>query len=212
MRLVHACAGLLVAASVGCAPRLKPLGGVADPIAIPDTRMPPGSERVRFTWSLDDQELSARGDGVARITAPDSVRLDFFLAGGLGGGAAVLIGDTLLAPGPDLLRRMVPPPPLMWAALGRLTVPALPDTVVRSDSGVLRADIGRPVAWRVSFRGRMLTRLERVDGGRVQEWLERSDSAHVRYRNESARRTLDIVITRSDSVADFDPAIWHIDR
>jgi hypothetical protein len=46
----------------------------------------------------------------------------------------------------------------------------------------------------------------------VQEWVDRSDPGHVRYRNESARRTLDIVITRSDSVAGFDPAIWHIDQ
>ena len=28
--------------------------------------------------------MSGRGDGVARIAAPDSARLDFFLAGGFG--------------------------------------------------------------------------------------------------------------------------------
>lgn len=201
---------LALVAAAGCAPRLAPLSGAVTPVTVPVTTLAPGSSRVIFNWQLDDQQLSARGDGVARITAPDSVRLDFFLAGGMGGGAAVLIGDTLAAPGPDLLRRMVPPPALMWAALGRLAIPALPDTVVRLDSGVLRADIGRPVAWRASFRGRSLTRLERVDGGRVQEWVDRSDSAHVRYRNESARRTLDIVITRKESVAGFAPSIWQI--
>jgi len=47
---------------------------------------------VVFQWELVDGEITARGDGVARIASPDSVRLDFFLGGGMGGGAAVLIG------------------------------------------------------------------------------------------------------------------------
>ena len=43
--------------------------------------------------------MTARGEGVARIASPDSVRMDFFLGGGLGSGAAVLIGDSLSGPG-----------------------------------------------------------------------------------------------------------------
>jgi hypothetical protein len=194
----------------GCAPRLQPLGGAAAPVALPDARLPAGAERVVFNWRLDDQQLSARGDGVARVTAPDSARLDFFLGGGLGSGAGVLIADTLDAPGPALVRRLIPPPPLMWAALGRLAVPALADTVVHLAGDTLRADIGQPVAWRASFLAGALRRLERVDGGRVQEWVERTDSTHVHYRNETGRRSLDIVITRSEPVAGFDPAIWHL--
>jgi len=203
-------AAVLAGAMVGCAPRLQPLGGVASPVALPGARLPAGSERVVFNWRLDDQQLSARGDGVARVTAPDSARLDFFLAGGLGGGVGVLIADSLAAPGPALVRRLVPPPPLMWAALGRLAVPAIADTVVHVAGDTLRADIGQPVGWRASFLGGALRRLERVDGGRVQEWVERTDSTHVHYRNESGRRNLDIVITRSEPVAGFDPTIWHL--
>jgi len=200
----------LSGALVGCAPRLRPLGGVSTPVALPDARLPAGAERIVFNWRLDDQQLAARGEGVARVTAPDSARLDFFLAGGLGGGAAVLIGDSLTSPGPDFLRRLVPPPPLMWGALGRLAVPALADTVMRVAGDTVRADIGKPVRWRASFMQGALRRLERVDGGRVQEWVERSDSTHVHYRNESGRRSLDIVITRSESVAGFDSTIWRI--
>ena len=50
---------------------------------------------------------------------------------------------------------------------------------------------------------------ERIDGGRLQEWVERSADQKVTYRNESARRSLSLVIQRTDAVASFDPAIWH---
>jgi hypothetical protein len=80
------------------------------------------------------------------------------------------------------------------------------------EGGVLRADIGRPVAWRLTFRGDTLVRAERVAGGKVLEWMERTDSAHVRYRNEGARRSLELTITRTDVVPDFDASIWRFGR
>jgi hypothetical protein len=109
-----------------------------------------------------------------------------------------------------MARRLVPPRALLWAALGRFDVPAEPDTVARVDGGVLRADIGAPVHWRATFRGDTLTRLERVDSGRLQEWVQRAGDQKVQYRNEAARRSLSLVILRSDVVASFDPSIWHL--
>jgi hypothetical protein len=53
-------------------------------------------------------------------------------------------------------------------------------------------------------------RLERVDGGRLQEWVERSADQSVRYRNEADRRSLSLVIQRSDAVPPFDPSIWRL--
>jgi hypothetical protein len=107
-------------------------------------------------------------------------------------------------------RRLVPPRALLWAALGRLDLPADRDTVVRVDGGVLRADIGAPVRWRATFRGDTLTRLDHVEGGRLQEWVERAPDGAVLYRNEAARRTLSLVIQRSDAVPPFDPSIWRL--
>ncbi len=197
-------------ALIGCAPpRAAPLAG-APVIArrLPTGTLPSGYRKIVFAWELRDGEIVARGDGVARIASPDSVRLDFFLGGGVGGGAAVMIGDSLRVPGPEAARKLIPPRALLWAALGRLDLPAERDTIVRVDAGVLRADIGAPVRWRASFRGDTLTRLERLDGGRIQEWVERSPDQKVHYRNEAARRTLSLVIQRSDAVASFDPSIW----
>ena len=204
-------AGLaLLALVVSCAPpRIRPLEGAPAPVhALPHGDLPEGYRKIVFKWELRDGDMTARGDGVARIASPDSVRLDFFLGGGFGGGAAVLIGDSLRIPGPQMARKLVPPRALLWAALGRFDIPAEPDTVVRVGEGIVRADIGSPVRWRVSFRGDTLTRLERVEGGRLQEWVERSADHRVEYRNEAARRTLTLDIQRSDAVPSFDPAIW----
>ena len=107
-------------------------------------------------------------------------------------------------------RKLVPPAPLLWAALGRLAITPMADTVVRVDADTLRADIRAPVAWRLTFVRDTLRKVERVDGGRVIEWVERFHDGRLRYRHEVSRRQLDLLITRSDEVSAFDPAIWEL--
>ena len=124
--------------------------------------------------------------------------------------AAVLIGDSLQAPGGDFIRKLIPPPPMLWAALGRLALPNLPDTVIRGEGTNVRADVGRPVSWRLTFHGDSLVRVERVDGDRVLEWVDRTDPKHVSYRNTTARRSLVLTITRMDEVSSFDASIWRL--
>ncbi|MEO6525588.1 MAG: hypothetical protein ABIP93_03100 [Gemmatimonadaceae bacterium] len=209
-RFTRLAAALFIAVAACAPPRLVALPGTIVSLQqLPHGTLPAGRRKIVFQWEMSDDEMTARGEGVARIASPDSVRLDFFLGGGMGGGAAVLIGDSLIIPGPDMARRLVPPRALLWAALGRLDIPAERDTVVRVDGGVVRADIGAPIRWRASFRGDTLTRLERVDGGRLQEWVERTSEQKIRYRHESARRSLSLVIQRSDAVPAFDASIWH---
>lgn len=143
-----------------------------------------------------------------RTASPDSARLDLFLEGGLGTAVAVLIGDTLRAPGPDAVRRMIPPPPLLWAALGRLAVPAAVDTAARLDGDTLRIDIGRGTVWRVTVVRSGLARLERIEEGRIVQSVRRADDSHVRYYDAKARRTLELSITRVDHNAQLDASIW----
>jgi hypothetical protein len=197
-------------AAIACAPRLRPLAGVVpEVVRLPVTAIPRGHQRVVFDWELEDPDLVARGEGVARLAHPDSARLDFFVGGGMGAGVAILVGDDLRAPGPDMVRKLVPPAPLLWASLGRLAIPAERDTVARVDGGLLRADIGQPVRWRVSFRGDTLVRLERVDGGRMVEWVERTSPTSVRYRHEVARRELTLTVERRERSDPFDASIWR---
>ena len=190
-------------------PTLQPLPGAVVPaVRMPASALPVGYRRVVFKWEMNDGEIVARGEGAARIAPPDSVRLDFFLGGGMGSGAAVLIGDELRAPGGPQVARMIPPAPLLWAALGRLALPPAADTAVRVDGTVVRADIGTPVAWRATFTGDTLRRLERVDREHVLEWVERYPGNRVRYESAATRRSLELTITRSEPTAPFDAATW----
>jgi hypothetical protein len=201
---------LLIAAILGgaaCAPALRPLTGAPAKAALPHAQLPSGYRQIVFNWELEDRELSGRGEGVARVAAPDSARLDLFLAGGFGSGAAVLIADSLQVTGGSLARRFIPPPPLLWAALGRLAVPAARDTTARVDGELLRVDIGKPTNWRLTFRGDSLVRVERIRGGRIIEWVERG-GANIRYRSEEARRALSLTIKRVQEVSPFDASIW----
>jgi hypothetical protein len=202
----------LLALTSACMPRLSPLVGELQPATkLPKTGIMPGHSHIVFNWELEDRDMTGRGEGVARVAAPDSARLDFFLAGGFGNGAAVLIGDSLRTPGGDMIRRLVPPPALLWAALGRVALPNLPDTVIRVEGTTLRADLGRPVAFRLTFHGDSLVRAERVEGGRVAEWVERAGS-RMRYRNEGSRRSLQLVVTKTEHPLEFDASIWRFDR
>jgi len=176
---------------------------------LPRAELPPGHRQLVFQWEYSEPELVIRGEGVARIAAPDSARLDLFLAGGFGGGRALLIGDTLSAPGADLIRRYLPPPPLLWGALGRLAVPSARDTAARVDGKTIRADIGRDPQWRITLLDSQLVRVERIEGGRLQEWVERRPSGRIVYRHATGRRTLSISVNRTEELPGFDATIWN---
>jgi hypothetical protein len=203
-----ALAAAMAALVISCAPRAGSLRGDVVPAIFPRAELPPGHRRIIFRWDYADQALGAKGEGVVRVAPPDSARLDFFLDGGLGGGFAILVGDSITTPGGDAVRRYLPPPTLLWAALGRLAVPPAEDTVAMVDDGILRADIGRDPRWRVSFVGDRLVRLDRIVDGRRLEWVSR-DTADVRYENERSARRLALKITKTDNVPAFDPSIWR---
>ena len=152
--LARAGTAAIVVLVAGCAPRARPLAGLPVTAArVPAAQLPPGHHHVVFRWSYEDADMNAKGEGVARVAAPDSARMDFFVDPGLGAGYALLIGDELDAPGIALVRRYLPPPPMLWATLGRFNVPAAADTLARVDGDTVRADIGRAPTWRATFAG-----------------------------------------------------------
>lgn len=201
---------VLAVAGVACAPSAAPLVGVLAPDrSLPPLALPSGHRHLVFTWEYEEGEIAARGDGAVRTAEPDSARLDFFLGGGLGAGAAVLIGDSLRAPRAELARRYIPPSPMMWAVLGRLAIPALPDTVVRVDGDLLRADVGSPVQWRVGIRGDTLVELQHISGGKITESITRDAKGVVTYEVPRARRRLELTFLR-DQPGSFDASIWSL--
>jgi hypothetical protein len=198
---------MLTVAVAACAPRVRPLTGIPSDRPLPATSLAPGHSRMIFRWEYGDPIFSARGEGVARIAPPDSVRLDFFADGGLGGGYAVLIGERLTTPANEDAIRYLPPVPLLWAALGRLEVVGS-DTTSRLSGDTLRADIGSNPTWRAVFAAASLVALQRVDGNRLREAIRR-DSSVIEYRNYGSRRRLTLTVLRRVADPPFDEAIWH---
>ena len=104
---------LTFAASIlGCAPRLKPLGGELAPVTMPRTEMPRGYHQIFFDWEYSDQDMTGKGNGVARVAYPDSARLDFFLAGGF---------DEFLPALMSMLVGAIPAAVCSWLSSERLT-------------------------------------------------------------------------------------------
>jgi hypothetical protein len=193
-----------------CTPAAAPLKGVLAPDrSLPSIAMPGGHRHIVFRWDYQEGDIAARGDGSIRTAAPDSARLDFFLGGGLGAGGAILIGDSLRTPHANLARRYIPPAPLMWAALGRLAIPPLPDTVVRVDGDLTRADIGRPLQWRVALKGDTLVELDHISSGKITESLTRDANGTMTFQAPGARRTLRLTVIREEP-GSFDASIWSL--
>jgi hypothetical protein len=192
-----------------CAPRTAPLGGAPAPTrAIPRIELPGKHRRIVFRWDYSENALMMRGDGAIRTAFPDTARVDLFLAGGLPVGYAILIGDTIRATSQDQVRRFLPPPALMWAALGRLVLPTLPDTTVTIQGDTLNATIGRPTEWRVQVVGGRLVQLVRVSGGRIAESVTRVQGGRLLYE-VPGRRRLWLGIVRDEEVPAFDASIWN---
>jgi hypothetical protein len=207
----------------GCAPAARPLSGVPTRALLPPAVLGERPQVMRFRWTYKDETFQATGDGAVRVQGPDRARLDFFLSNGMAGGFAILVGDTLTVPGIDLVKRLLPPVPLLWASLGRLAVPATPDTSARVDGDTLRVDLGQlrgsdasgadGRAWRVAFAGTTLSRVERIEGGKRIEWMTRRRGAdgpwQVEYVHERGKRRLSIAVTDTTIVEGFDDAIWR---
>jgi hypothetical protein len=202
-------AALLIVVTAACSPRAGPLTGTLAPRRVPVAELAPVHRKIVFQWDYSQPELRMRGEGVARIAPPDSARLDFFV-NGQGTGHALLIGDQIrLQSGQGAMRDFLPPAPLLWAALGRLHVPAAPDTTVRVDSDTLRIDIGHQSGWRATFFDEQLRRLELIDDGRIPQWVARPAEGPIRYEQPRLRRTLQLTISRDDTVPGFDASIWR---
>lgn len=201
-------AGVFALATLACAPRVAPMKGAPSPNrALPSVQMPPGHRRIVFRWDYEENSLFTHGEGAIRAAAPDSARVDLFLTGGVSAGYALLIGDSVRGPHRDQIVKVLPPVAMIWAALGRLAVPALPDTVVTTEGDTVYAEIGRPAGWRATIKAGRLTQLSRLNGGRVAEVVTRDDGGRIIYE-VPGRRKLWLGIIRNEEVPSFDATIW----
>ncbi len=214
---------VLASVSSACAPRsLAVIGPAGDPEgAAVELRDQTGLEsplRIVFEWHLNDGGQRVEGRGVARVEPPYKARLDLFLDNGETVVSATLVdGELRLPPGsPD---DILPPPDLMWGALGVFRP--------QGDTRLLGADRleGEGVRLRYGYGdGReihytvvagVMSSLELMDGGHVVERVDVAPERVARYpieatyRNLAEFRELTLVRESLDVMGAFDPDIWN---
>jgi hypothetical protein len=177
-----------------------------------------GHQLHRFRWQLQDERGAAGGRGTARLAAPDSVRLDVSGPLGSGRGSAVVVGDSALWTDPeDVIERLVPSFPLMWAMFGMMRLP--PDGAALrglSDSSVTvweAASGADTVAWvRQRAPSRLLAEVRAAGKvvGRVETELApdgRPLSSRLTVPSVPAR--LDLTFTSSTASEPFPGSLWR---
>src|SRR2546430_3862023 len=88
------------------------------------TTLPRAPALIRFRWHYQDERVKYAGRGTVRIAPSDSLRFDYVGPLGLGTGAAVIIGDSVLWADPDKdFRSLVPAVPMLLAALPAVAPP-----------------------------------------------------------------------------------------
>ena len=213
---------------LGCARFGQPVGAALPPRALEaeaglaerDSRIERPS-RLTFAWRGREPGFRGSGTGVARVQPPDRARLDLFLDNGETAAIAALVGDELRVPA-ALPLELVPPPPLMWAALGvyRPGADALLLEGRRANGGLelhLRLPGGDSVRYRL--RGRRVAEAAVLSGGAVVQRVEVSGPragsdypSEATYRNLRDYRELKLQLESSEDAEPFPPYIWDPGR
>lgn len=221
-------AGALLA---GCpSPKLLPL--VSVPLAAGDSEaarawarstVPRHRTAFRFKFGYKDEGRTWGGRGVARVAPADSLRFDYTGPLGLGSGAAVVVGDSVMWADPaENFRSLIPAVAILWTALGIVRPPGVEATVERAEAP------GQNI-WRFVQHGDTLDYVASTDGAkRILESEWRKDGkvqarcrtefgesaqpaiAHVTFPEVPAR--LDFTVVSVDTTAVFAAAIWRSRR
>jgi hypothetical protein len=184
--------------------------------------LPGRDTAIRFRWKYQDADRRWGGRGQARIAPPDSLRFDYVGPLGLGAGAAVLVGDSVVWADPERnFRSLVPAVRMLWAGLGVVRPPADAQVFGLSDA----AGDARQQIWRFVDGSDTLDYVVSEGTGRVlqAEWrqagklLARSTTqfdgrglpagARLDFPEGPARFELSVVAV--DTAAVIDPALWR---
>ncbi len=220
----------LAGIAAGCAPSYGPTLRTVVPSGLTPVerdsvlawvgRTTPASYRGHpFKWAFKSPDEGVGGKGNARIAPPDSLRLD--MAGPLGSKrtSGMVLGDSAVwVTRQDVIDKIIPSYPLLWAMLGVARRPP-------ADAALTGGVVGDVTAWeyavgadtieyvRTAGKAPTLQALVRQEGrvvGRV-ETLLRLDGSMVSsrlYLPEGPSR-LDLTFTGDTTPASFKPEIWN---
>ncbi len=223
----RACAALIAVSCVACASSGDfAAGGPAPLIAqrLVEATAITGPLHVTFDWSLREREARYNGAGAARVQPPYRGRLDLF--GPRGEAylvAAIDHGRMQLPPGAE--GDALPPPALLWAALGVLYPPEGAELTGTSTSAGGVADQETQLEyrrgderWRFRLVGDMLRSAEWQNGsdGRRTVELEGTVSPglpqRARYRDWIAFRELELNIRTAEPTEAFSDDVFRVPR
>ena len=179
-----------------------------------------GHQVLKFRWQIQDDRGAGGGRGSARVAAPDSVRLDVAGPLGSGRGAAVVVGDSALWTNPpDVIQRLVPSYPLMWAMFGVMRSPPV-SAVVRgvADSSAVQWEWSRgadTIRYQWRRGGSHLTAEARHAGqtvGRVETAFSGRTVARSQLVVPAPATKLTITFSESRLSDPFPPDLWLPDQ
>ena len=219
---------LILLATMGCAS--SPLSS-APPLPGPelDTEVQAASAAGRlaqpvqltFAWRAREPGFRDVGIGVARVEPPDKARLDLFLENGETAAIVALVGDDLRVPG-ELPLELVPPPALLWAALGVFRPGDGAEVLEgRRVGGATELRFGLPGGDLVRFRMRDRRVVEAAllrEGAEVERvtvsgsGVESAYPREATYRNLRDYRELELRLESFEHVDPFPPYIWNPGR
>ena len=213
---------LLVAGLAGCASASPPPGTIEPGVeaqAVAATRFE-DRLHITFRWTFTEQQSRFSGEGATRMEPPYRARLDLFGPRGEAYVSAALVEYDLRLP-PGASTDLLPPPTLLWSALGVL-LPPRGATLTRATRDGAETQIeytesgGR---WRFTLEGNRLRRAEWEGGqgrGRrtveIRAYGERDVPSQVVYRDWLAFRELTLTLNQVDDADPFPPDTWYPGR
>lgn len=174
--------------------------------------------RIIFAWELNESGSRLHGRGVARLEPPYRARLDLFTENGETAARAALVDEDLRIP-PEVDRRLIPTPPLLWTSLGVFhpgdgAIP-LNGRSVDGEVTELRYRTSDDEELRYELRNRIVVAVERLRDGRAVERVRLDPSENGRfpdeatYRDLTAFRELTVTLQSIERVEPHPSDIWH---
>ena len=212
---------VLVLAAVSGACSRQPAPGRVEPGVeqrlIEDAR-PDAHRLILFEWSLQEGQSRFSGAGAARIAPEYRARLDLFGPQDVPYLSAILRDGRLFLP-PGVPARVVPPPPLLWSALGVIRPPegAVVRTAQVDGANATLAYTADDGVWTFRARDGVLVGAEWHANGGARYTVElegvTADAAPRRavYRDWQEYRELILELEAQETVDGFPPETWTLE-
>lgn len=221
IRSVIGIAPLMALLLLGCSTRSEsgrgPIDLGAELLAL-EVRAPERPLWITFEWDAREREARYSGQGAARVEPPRSARLDLFGPRGEGYLSAAVVDDEVRLP-PNAELGLVPPPTLLWGALGVFKRPVGAE-LVRAERKGERIYLEYQDAegrWYYEFDSERLKGVEWRGAGNRRKTIELKGEGPTRlpeeatYRDWATFTELKIRVDQVEEVDSFPPDIWHPD-